>query len=227
MLPRCYLMANGAERPGHRGLLSWVLGFHYLGTSDITWLLQRCPPPTPPHGCGGGRIFQGRGCAAESQVPQSRSGRISAACWIGHKAHHCPRLFTRPCTSGHTPLASHMEMRYLCSYAAASKSWPTGCPSGCVPWSEFLEPVLPKTFLLLLKRALLFRLLLFCSVPSLQRFTCEQTSLLPWLISLNFGLFVHPLYCHHTPNCYCLWTWGSIIQSLIPHCYLGRWEHRH
>lgn len=42
----------------------------------------------------------------------------------------------------------------------------------------FEATVLPKTFLLL-KRTLLFGLLLFCSVPSPQRRSCEQTSLLP------------------------------------------------
>lgn len=139
MLPRCYLMANGAERPGHRGLLSWVLGFHYLGTWDITWLLKKVPPH---HHTGVGEGVFSRGEVVLLKVRPLSPGQVGylQPAGLGTKPTTAPRLFTRPCTSGHTPLASHMEMRYLCSYVAASKSWPTGCPSGCVPWSEFLEP---------------------------------------------------------------------------------------
>lgn len=51
MLPRCYLMANGPERSGQRGLLSWVLAVslprkfrHNLASSE------GAPPPVVGEG---------------------------------------------------------------------------------------------------------------------------------------------------------------------------------
>lgn len=170
MLPRCYLKASGAERPGYRGLLFWILAVSLPRNLRHNWDSSEGAPP----GGQGEEVFS-RGMKVRPSV-LVRSDICSMLDWA-QSPPLPPRHFTRPCTRGHTPLPSHMEMRYLCSYAAASKNGPTGCQVG-VFLRVFEATVLPKTFLLL-KRTLLFGLLLFCSVPNPQRRSCEQTSLLP------------------------------------------------
>lgn len=116
---------------------------------------------------GGTSVFsRGKLCCRKSD-PQPRSGQTSAIFLLGTKPTTAPRRFSRPCTSGHTPVPSHMEMRHLCSYTAASESGPRRCPSGCSPsgpQNEVQEQqhCLSKTFL----QQVLFRclMLLLCSV---------------------------------------------------------------
>lgn len=169
-------------------------------------------------------MFPGVNCVAESWTQGPGQIRYLQLAGLGRKPTTTPRLFPRPCNSGYTSVPSHMEMRYLCSYASASESGPSGCPSGCGPQSEVLElhTVLLKMFLLLLKPVLLFGLLLICSVPSPQRGSSELASFLPWLTSLGSGLFTYTFYCHHIPNCYPLFELEVPLFSLDRNCHLGR-----
>lgn len=135
-MPRCYLKASGAERPGHRGLLFWILAVSLPWNLRHNWVSSEGAPPGVRGGGGGGSVFLGY----ESQALSPGQVRYLQHAGLGAKPTTAQRHFTRPCTRGHTPLPSHMEMRYLCSYAAASKNGPTGGPSGCVSPSEFLKP---------------------------------------------------------------------------------------
>lgn len=45
MLPRYYLKASGAERPGHRGLLFWILAVSLPRNLRHNWVSSEGAPP--------------------------------------------------------------------------------------------------------------------------------------------------------------------------------------